>query len=473
MSPFNSGVLREAEQGVVMTDMDEQPPGTVDGEQTEGTNKTKVEQTAGEQTRDEERTNEHTDIEQTGEDEQAASIEQIVVKGQIEDVEQTEQTEEEDEQAEGIEQIVDKEQNESVEHRQSADQIDDASLQLILQLQMEDLVALDEKKKGKQREGEVSDTDVALGLAKENLEIAIIEHGDRQMCISIARAVFSDAPAIQACTTEEQQATTDRAMAHSLSRRGSTASAGVRATAAGAANDNDELDGLDAELLKKLEGFNAFSESNDASTGGESSSSWAATRRPAFDPDAQDTARETCTGCYDTYAPSVTAKAPCSHLYCRRCLNELFLGASVDETLFPPRCCKQPIPVDEHIDHLSTETVTIFRAKEVEFSTPNRVYCHRPKCSAFLPPQSVRGGSATCGECGARTCAICKGPAHENSDCPEDTSTQELLRVAKENGWQQCKSCRRLVELDHGCNHMSQYLFSSLLWTVLLLRLVL
>jgi hypothetical protein len=30
-----------------------------------------------------------------------------------------------------------------------------------------------------------------------------------------------------------------------------------------------------------------------------------------------------------------------------------------------------------------------------------------------------------------------------------------VLQTADENGWQRCYSCRRLVELDLGCNHIT------------------
>ncbi|PVH71728.1 hypothetical protein DL98DRAFT_387736, partial [Cadophora sp. DSE1049] len=32
---------------------------------------------------------------------------------------------------------------------------------------------------------------------------------------------------------------------------------------------------------------------------------------------------------------------------------------------------------------------------------------------------------------------------------------QQVLQAADENGWQRCYSCRRLVELDIGCNHIT------------------
>ncbi|PHH91063.1 hypothetical protein CDD83_1808 [Cordyceps sp. RAO-2017] len=94
-------------------------------------------------------------------------------------------------------------------------------------------------------------------------------------------------------------------------------------------------------------------------------------------------------------------------------------------------------------------------AKEIEFSTADRVYCHRPDCSTFVPPEFVQAGVATCPNCNAATCVACKDTEHGADNCPQDGALQEVLRVARESGWQQCKSCNRLVELTVGCYHMT------------------
>ncbi|KAL2808002.1 hypothetical protein BJX63DRAFT_410661, partial [Aspergillus granulosus] len=66
----------------------------------------------------------------------------------------------------------------------------------------------------------------------------------------------------------------------------------------------------------------------------------------------------------------------------------------------------------------------------------------------------INGEVATCPDCGHTTCTNCKGRVH-TGDCPNDTSMQQLLATAQENGWQRCYSCWRMVELDHVCNHMT------------------
>ncbi|KAK3312633.1 hypothetical protein B0H66DRAFT_643822 [Apodospora peruviana] len=108
---------------------------------------------------------------------------------------------------------------------------------------------------------------------------------------------------------------------------------------------------------------------------------------------------------------------------------------------------------------LTPELVEEFEAKKIELSTPapSRRYCHRPTCSAFIPPERIcsSDGVATCPKCEATTCAICRGASHAGSpNCPTDSTAQGVLDLARANGWQRCPSCQTLVERTDGCDHM-------------------
>ncbi|KAI1661645.1 IBR finger domain-containing protein [Daldinia decipiens] len=180
------------------------------------------------------------------------------------------------------------------------------------------------------------------------------------------------------------------------------------------------------------------------------SSSWATARisRKYASPELD------CLACGEKYIYLDVMRAPCGHLYCRECLAQLFRSAMSDESLFPPRCCQQNIPLRGLVFSLPKELIREFRAKEVEFSTPRRTYCHQPECSAFIPPKNHVGDIAICMDCGVQTCITCKGPSH-NGDCPDDKDLQEVLELAQEHGWQQCYNCLSLIELSDGCYHMT------------------
>lgn len=90
----------------------------------------------------------------------------------------------------------------------------------------------------------------------------------------------------------------------------------------------------------------------------------------------------------------------------------------------------------------------------------DRTYCHVPTCSAFINPATFEGYLwAVCPLCRSETCADCKAEAH-HGPCPRDQTEDMLMQVAERNQWQKCFGCRRIVELKHGCNHIT-YVFNS------------
>ncbi|KAF8686745.1 hypothetical protein RHS04_00025 [Rhizoctonia solani] len=66
-------------------------------------------------------------------------------------------------------------------------------------------------------------------------------------------------------------------------------------------------------------------------------------------------------------------EAPCGCFYHQGCIIQSFTKAMDDESLFPPRCCTQNIPLDQIRTILSPEFIARYEKKEKEFSTPNRL----------------------------------------------------------------------------------------------------
>lgn len=152
----------------------------------------------------------------------------------------------------------------------------------------------------------------------------------------------------------------------------------------------------------------------------------------------------------------VATKVPCGHFYGSDCLLDLFRSAMTDESLFPPRCCKQEIPLALIRTHMKTMDLTHYEEKAHEFSTPVRLYCSDKACSRFLGPRSDTVSSVFCPSCDKSTCARCTNAAHSLLiPCSDDAAAQELLALGREHGWQRCPGCRTLVELNLGCYHMT------------------
>lgn len=178
------------------------------------------------------------------------------------------------------------------------------------------------------------------------------------------------------------------------------------------------------------------------------SSSWATSRNPINKP-----ARHECESCNERKGLDEVFGTSCGHHYCHDCLNTLFRLSTVDETLFPPRCCRQEIPLLSAEVYLSANLVLEFLKKSLEYRTMDRTYCSQPTCSQFIPA-NIKGEAAVCATCSTVTCTICKGGSHIG-DCPQDIGIQLTLATAQEQGWQRCLNCQSMVELDVGCNHIT------------------
>lgn len=161
-----------------------------------------------------------------------------------------------------------------------------------------------------------------------------------------------------------------------------------------------------------------------------------------------------CACCHDEKQHWHLITAPCGDLYCEPCLVEFFSLAMKDETLFPPCCCKQPITFQYAGSVLSAAQRLEFEEKFVEFSTTNRTYCHDATYAAFIPPADIDGEKAACQVCERLTCVVCKAAAHDGH-CPEDSNYLALMRVAAVAGYHACYQCKRMIELDPGCYHMT------------------
>ena len=324
--------------------------------------------------------------------------------------------------------------------------LDDATASLILQLQSEDIEELLSANKGKGRDDQVPDADLAVAIYQQELQASSTILTDRCMVRSITKAVISDAALLNESSATESTAARDRALAHTM--------AGVNNLSAVPEQMTDLDDGFLARLAVRYgSGWNdeddTFEDTNHiAGPEAAESSAWAASR-----PKSSTTTSRRCIVCDLTKPLFDVCQTPCGHFYCQECIERLFELSTSDETMFPPRCCRKNIPLQSVQIFLSAAIVRNFEEKSLELKTSGRIYCSRPGCSLFIAAANITGEQATCQDCGTQTCTICKNNIH-NGDCPQDAATQQVLETAREQGWQRCYNCRRLVELEVGCSHM-------------------
>ncbi|KAH7179283.1 uncharacterized protein B0J16DRAFT_387116 [Fusarium flagelliforme] len=162
-----------------------------------------------------------------------------------------------------------------------------------------------------------------------------------------------------------------------------------------------------------------------------------------------------CIVCRDDFPEIQTTEVPCFHTLCRTCFVTLINTTLNDESLFPPKCCGQPIPItaSNHSRFITESMVTGFEEKKIEFETVDRTYCSNAKCSNFIPPSFTTEDTASCTVCWATTCVRCKRPGHRGL-CPVDDVSQKVLDLEEKRGWKRCVKCGHLIELTLGCNHM-------------------
>ena len=169
--------------------------------------------------------------------------------------------------------------------------------------------------------------------------------------------------------------------------------------------------------------------------------------------------RVNCIICNESSRYFETLKTPCDHYYCRDCLVGLVEAFTRDESLFPLRCCQDPIPVVEVLPTLSLALRSLFQQKNAEFSvlTRDRLYCSNHNCSTFLGSSEGRLSlsSVECPRCLTNTCPRCKELSHPGDGCGVNTSNEALQALAKSQGWQTCPGCNAVVELNLGCYHMT------------------
>ena len=179
------------------------------------------------------------------------------------------------------------------------------------------------------------------------------------------------------------------------------------------------------------------------------SSTWAARRARNGKPTTGH-----CVACGDDGDFYEFARVPCDHEYWRPCLAKFFELSISDESVFPPRCDGQEILLDQMRSFLPSQLAKDFEGQNAELSTKNRIYCYEPTCSTFIAAAAIVEDVGTCSRCDKTKCSICKAPSHTGG-CPEDIATQRLVETVEEHQWQRCYSCKRFVELETSCNHMT------------------
>lgn len=317
-----------------------------------------------------------------------------------------------------------------------------------LALQLEEINCHDENSKGKHRADKPPDVDVAFSSYQAEVQGHIQFLNDLKLARSIAQAVDTDSQAIAEAMQGESQVQQDRLLA-----LGFNEGENPETEAPPPYSQVDGSTDVQEERLRWI--INAFDNSagDDDEDSAGPSKAYAQRQEKALDSLSQLDSK--CCVCYDRFRRCDAYRLQCGDIYCADCLKGLFMRSTKDEELFPPRCCRQPIPLGLIAGRMAPEELNIYQIAEVELSTHDRTYCCNTDCSNFIPPKRITADRANCESCGTETCLRCKHSYHYRSDCPEDPALQATLDLAGRAGWRRCFRCRTMVELNRGCYHMT------------------
>ncbi|KAG0581617.1 hypothetical protein KC19_4G266200 [Ceratodon purpureus] len=202
--------------------------------------------------------------------------------------------------------------------------------------------------------------------------------------------------------------------------------------------------------------------------------------------DSRRVTKEYCLICLDDKTSSEMATLKkCRHKFCVACMQK-HAEVQVQVNQVPVRCpqaaCSEVLEYpDECKKHLTQEIFSIVTKRFIEAKVleGDRVYCPYANCSTLMDKSGLnipeQGNSSTaassslyqkveCVACLRSFCLDCRVPWHWNRFCQEyqnlppdqrDAEESNLYKLAKNQEWQRCKKCRRIIELAEGCYHMT------------------
>ncbi|KAF8963236.1 hypothetical protein BDZ97DRAFT_1039555 [Flammula alnicola] len=358
------------------------------------------------------------------------------------------------------------------------DDLDAETSALIAKLALDDLEQVFTGRKGKARaDAPLSDEEYAYQLQSEQFKEWLSIAEDAKYARSLGVALTTDAAYLDALITAEEAAAQDRRVAEMVSRGEelpppTAAQTRVEHPAFVMHPDPPSLSTtasngfpLSEKQPKKVEvSADDDSESLLSDFDHEQNASLFSSIKPlashifAPGPSINRNKLVNCTICKDSLRYHEALHTPCDHCYCSDCVVTLVNLFTRDESLFPLRCCQQPIPITDVVPFVSSTLRKLFEAKHAEFSvlSKDRIYCVSPTCSTFLgSSEGVVGTGVVCPACQRSTCPRCKQAEHVEEDCVVNAATVELRALARREAWQTCPGCHTLVELYVGCYHMT------------------
>ena len=168
-----------------------------------------------------------------------------------------------------------------------------------------------------------------------------------------------------------------------------------------------------------------------------------------------------CVSCSETLTDERLIKASCNHDYCKECFSRFIAASLQTQDGFPASCCKIPLAFITIAENVSAEIFASYSARQDEVKNATALYCGIQSCGVKIEEERIDENRATCAVCRRDTCTLCRieyprevDGANVGHVCKKDLAREQLVALAKEEGWQTCYQCGNLVALNYGCHHM-------------------
>lgn len=168
-----------------------------------------------------------------------------------------------------------------------------------------------------------------------------------------------------------------------------------------------------------------------------------------------------CGICYEEVtAPWSLPKDQHSHVYCKGCaveyVNSLVVDGKVDKIVCPGVTCGlvfQENDLKGLIDANMYEKYHRFKLRNDLLKDPTLRWCSEPNCPGYMHG-SPSSPQMTCPVCASVHCFLCGSKWHSGQSC-DQVQDQEYKAWASQHEIQLCPQCKRPVEKNAGCNHMT------------------
>lgn len=168
-----------------------------------------------------------------------------------------------------------------------------------------------------------------------------------------------------------------------------------------------------------------------------------------------------CEICYMEYLVESTITLPCEHMFCHTCING-YLALEINEArVLEIKCCQADCDfvfeesiIQSIINSQLFEKYREFKKNKLTELDPESKWCPNPKCGQIVKRKKKNSNYLKCHSCNTEICFECNEHWHPKLTCDE-ASDQSYEEWAKGKNIQKCPQCKRRVEKDSGCNHMT------------------